>query len=56
MEFSELELDNRLLKVVEEQGFLEQMLAFESKNKKTQEQMKRIRSEIHEYIKRRNPL
>ena len=39
-------------RIVEEQGYLEQMLAFESRNKRTRERMDRIRKEVREYIHR----
>ena len=37
-------------RIVGEQGYLEQMLAFESRNERTGERMKRIREEIRDYI------
>ena len=38
--------------IVEEQGYLEQMLAFESRNERTRERMERIREEVRDYIRR----
>ena len=38
------------LRIVREQGYLDQMLAFESRNEKTRLQMEQIRGEINEYI------
>ena len=38
--------------IVEEQGYLEQMLAFESRNERTRERMERIREEVRGYIQK----
>ena len=39
-------------RIVEEQGYLEQMLAFESRNGRTRERMDRIREEVRDHIRR----
>ena len=38
--------------IIKEQGYLEQMLAFESRNERTRERMERIREEVRDYIRR----
>lgn len=40
-------------RIVEEQGYLEQMLAFESRNERTRERMDRIRKEVRGYIRKK---
>ena len=40
-------------RIVEEQGYLEQMLAFESRNERTRERMDRIRKEVRDYIRKK---
>lgn len=40
-------------RIVEEQGYLEQMLAFESRNERTRERMNRIRKEVRDYIRKK---
>ena len=40
--------------IVEKQGYLEQMLAFESRNKRTRERMERIREEVRDHIRKQN--
>ena len=37
-------------RLVKEQGFLDEMLSFESRNETTRERMKRIRREVHTYM------
>ena len=41
------------LQIVKEQGYLDQMLAFESENEKTREQMELVRREVRMYMKSR---
>ena len=40
-------------RIVKEQGYLEQMLTFESRNERTRERMNRIREEVREYIRKK---
>ena len=42
-------------RIVEEQGYLEQMLAFESRNERTRGRMDRIRKEVRDHIRRQCP-
>ena len=39
-------------RLVKEQGYLDQMLSFESGNEKTREKMERIRTEVRDYLER----